>query len=281
MPPLSVILPAREGLHEIERVLDALLPQARRTGAEVLVVGPMSGPAPECVRLVRVDDGNIFRMRMLGIQAARGEVVAIGEDHAVPRPDWCDAVIRAHAERPEAPAIAGCLANGTDRTLSGRANFLAFSAAYEPPMPELPSVRPPPASTLSVKRSVLASLGEQLGEFETALVPRLFAEGKIVADDRIVTDHYQDHGVAWAIVNSFHAARAGYGYQRAGLCREERLSQARWSLVNWPPRVMDEVRGVAAGRKELAVIALVAAAAGVGGAVGSLTGPGRSPVRVA
>ena len=281
-PPLSVIIAVREGMHELDQVLEALLPQARRTGAEVLVAGPVGGAAPEGVRLVRVEGGNIFRMRMVGIRQARGEVVAIGEDHAVPRPDWCEAVIRAHAERPGVPAIAGCLVNGTDSTLGGRSNFLSFAAPYEPPMPELPPVRPPPAVVVSLKRWALAEVDEQLGRFETQLLPRLFVQRKMAADDRIVVDHYQDHGVPWSVANAFHAARAAYGYQRAGLRGRERLRQARWSLVNLPRRLVGDVRHRrAADGKELAVIALVATAAGVGGAVGSLAGPGRSPFRVA
>jgi hypothetical protein len=284
-PPLSIVVTVREGLHELEPVLETLLPQARRAGAEVLVVGPVSGPAPEPVRLVRVDDEDILRLRMVGIREARGEIVAIGEDHAVPRPDWCDAVLRAHAERPEVPAIAGCLVNGTDRTVSGRGNFLAFAAPFQPPMPVLPPLRPPPVSTLSLKREALAEVDGVPGHFEAVLVPRLFAEGAMVADDRIVVDHHQDHGVLWAIVNGFHGARAAYGYLRPRLGRRERLHQARWSILNWPRRILGEARRATQGgrgnRADLAVVALIGTAVGLGGAVGSIAGPGRSPRRVA
>lgn len=284
-PPLTVVIAVRTGLDEIEPVLNAMLPQARRTGAEMLIVGPVEGPAPESARLVRVDDGDIFRMRLAGLKEARGEIVAIGEDHAILRPDWCEAVLRAHAERPDALAIVGCLVNATDRTLGGRANFLGFAAPFQPPMPELPPLRPPPLSTLSLKRETLAELDGVLGRFETMLVPRLFADGRMVADDRIVVDHHQDHGVIWAIVNAFHGARSAYGYLRTQLGMRERLSQARWSLANWPRRILGEAReatrGEPGGRAELAIVALVATAVGVGGAVGSLAGPGRSPRRVA
>jgi hypothetical protein len=286
MPPsLSAIVPIREGLQEIESVLESLLPQARATGAEVVVVGRAGGVAPDGVRVVHVDDDNIFRLRLAGIRAARGEVVAIGEDHAIPRPDWCEAVIRAHAEQPGAPAIAGCLVNATVRTVAARGNFLAFAAPYQPPMPALPARRPPPLSALSFKRAALSDVGDALGSFEAVLVPRLFAEGAMGADDRIVVDHYQDHGVVWAVLNGFHGARAAYGYLRAEQGAAERLRQARWSLANWPLRLLAEARlatrGVSGRRRELALVALVGTAVGVGGAVGSLAGPGRSPDRVA
>jgi hypothetical protein len=285
-PPLSVVIAVRGGMHEIPAaVLDALLPQADRTGSEVLIVGPVDGPAPAPVRLVRVDDPNIFALRLAGIRAARGELIAIGEDHALPRPDWCEAVIRAHGERPHVTAIIGCLVNTTDRTLSGRANFLGFAAPVGPPLDSMP-LRPPPLSALSLKRAAIDGLGQALGEFESVLVPRLFAEGAMATDPRVIVDHEQDHGTVWSITNAFHGARAAYGYLRESQTRRERFRQARWSLANWPPRIIREARAAAlaeagAGRAELAVVALIGAAMGVGGAVGALTGPGRSPDVVA
>lgn len=283
-PPLSLVIAVRDGIDEIRWVLDAVLPQARESGTEVLVVGRVGESAPEGVRLVPVDDDNIFVLRKIGIRAARGEIIAIGEDHAVPRPDWCRAVLRAHAEHPDAAAIAGCLANATVDTLSGRGNFLAFAACVQPPMPVLPQ-RPPPLSALSFKRAALDGSQERLGWVEADLVPRLFAAGRIAADDRVVVDHYQDHGIVWSIVNAFHSARSSYGYVCAPRSRRERVRQARWSLANWPRRIMAEARAATRGRAgtraDLAMVAVVGTAAGLGGAVGALSGPGRSPNRVA
>ena len=60
-------------------------------------------------------------------------------------------------------------------------------------MPTLPSERPlPPSSSPSSESRWRAD--ERLGTFETELLPALFDDGLIVADDRIVVDHYQDHG---------------------------------------------------------------------------------------
>lgn len=285
-PPLTALIAARGGLSEAEDVLDELLPQLHATGSEAVVAGPVGGASPDPrVRLVHVDDQDLFRLRLAGVEAARGEVVAIGEDHAMPRPGWCEAVIRAHAEQPDAPAVAGCLANATAATLGGRANFLAFAAPYEPPMPALPHRRPPPLSALSFKRSALEEVHGDLGRLETVLVPRLFGEGRIAADDRIVVDHHQDFGILRASANSFDAARSAYGYVRRRLTREERVRQARWALANAPRRTLGEAREAArlgrGGRPELAVVAMVAGANATGAALGSLFGPGRSPDRVA
>jgi hypothetical protein len=284
-PPLSIVLAVRERTAELDAVLDALLPQARSVGAETLVVGAVDLPATDSVRLLPVDDADIYRLRAIGVREARGEIVAIGEDHAVPRPDWCEAILRAHAEHPDAAAVVGCLVNATDGTLSGRANFMAFAAPYAPPMPRVPAGRPPPLSTLSLKRAALGELDGRLGDFEARLVPRLFREGRMAADERIVVDHQQDHGMAWSIINGFHGARGSYGYLRADDDWRTRLRDARWALSHWPRILLGEARETVGQRRgarwELTFVAAIGAAVGLGGALGSLLGPGRSPRRVA
>jgi hypothetical protein len=283
------VIPARDGLEEVAAVLEVLLPLAAAVGAELLVVGDTSGAPPpggDRMRLIEAPVADMLVLRQRGLEAASGEVVAIGEDHAMPRPDWCRAVIRAHAEHPAAPAVVGCLVNATDATLAGRGNFLAFAAPWQPPMPVLPSGRPPPSSTLSFKRAVLEGVGSNPpGWFEAGLIPSLFADGKMVADERIVVDHHQDHGSLWSVRNAYDSARSSYGYERSKLDPAARRRLARWVLRNIPGRLRAEAREGARGAPmslpERALIAAIAAAAAAGAAVGTLRGPGRSADRVA
>jgi hypothetical protein len=288
-PPLSVAIPAREGLDEVAPVLDVLVPLVEAVGAEVVVTG---GPEPApptpspAVRAIPMPVDDILVLRHRAIAEAAGELIAIGEDHAVPRPDWCEAVIRAHAERPEAPAIVGCLVNATTANISARANFLAFAAEWQPPMPTLPGVRPPPASALTLKRGAVADISARPpGWFEAELLPALFAEGALVADERIVVDHYQDHGALWAVVNAFHGSRAAYGHLRGQLEPAERRRVARWAVDGILRRVRRQARAATAptgmGRLESALVTTIGAANGIGGVVGTLCGPGRSADRVA
>ncbi len=287
-PPLSIVIPARGGLEEAAPVLAALTPGLDATGAEVVIVGDAGTAervAGDRVRLIHMPVTDMLALRRRGIEEARGEIVAIGEDHAVPRPDWCAAVIRAHAEHPEA-AVAGCLVNATDETLAGRANFLAFAAAWQPPMATLPSGRPPPSSALSFKRSSLESLASQpVGWLEADLIPWLFATGEMVADERIVVDHFQDHGSLWSIRNAFDSARSSYAYERSRLDPGSRRKLARWTIGNVPGRLREEARASSNGARmkasESALIALIATAAGLGGAAGVMFGPGSSADRVA
>ena len=286
-PPLSVVIPAREGLEEAAPVLEVLAPLAEKAGAEVLVVGGPAAPAPSpAVRVIPMPVDDILALRHRALAEASGEVIAIGEDHAIPRPDWCEAVLRAHAEHPEAPAIVGCLANATVARVSARANFLAFAAEWQPPMPTLPDLRPPPASALSLKRGALEGIDERPpGWFEAELLPALFADGAMVADERIVLDHYQDHGVLWSLRNAFNGSRAAYGYLRERLDSPERRRTARWTVDGIPRRVRRQARAATApdgmGASESALVTAIGVANGLGGAVGVLFGPGRAADRVA
>jgi len=282
IPPLSVVIATRGGWQAVAPILDVLLPQLRAVDGEVVVAdGRAETPAvPQEVRWIPLRDANLLRLRAIALHNARGAVVAIGEDHYLPGLSWCEAVLRAHTEHPHVAGVVGCLHNATDRTLVGRANFLAFAAPYVRPMPRLPSGRPPPASTLSVKRDVLDEFRVVPGTLESEMIPRLFEEGRLVADDRIVAHHYQDNGVAWSVRNTWASTRASYGYARARLAPARRPHVARWAVGHIPFLLWNEARRATDGRPsrvfDLAAVAVIAAAAGIGGAVGTLLGPGRA-----
>lgn len=279
-------IPARGGAVEAAAAIEALAPIAPRTGTEIVVVGGSERVSEGPLRVVPMEGGDILALRRRAILESRGDVIAIGEDHAVPRPGWCEAVIQAHAEHPRAPAVVGCLVNATHATIAGRANFLAFAAEWQPPMPKLPGERPPPASTLSLKRDALTETGSrQPGWFEADLLPALFADGVMVADDRIVVDHFQDHGAIWSVQNAFHGARASYGYLHARMDAAERRRVARWAFDGIARRVLRQARfataGTQMGAREAALVAAIGVANGLGGTAGSLLGPGRSAELVA
>lgn len=284
--PLSVVIAIRDADANFADVLRSVIPQCRMTGAEVIVVGPKGLACPDGVRVVEVDDTDLNHRRLIGVRHALGAVVAVGEDHAVPRADWCEAVIRGHTENPAALAVAGCLSNSSNRTLSGRVNFLAFAGPFQAPMSEPYPLRPPPLSCMSFKREVLDGLDEA-GRLEAEILPSLWSSNRVKVDDRIVIDHVQDHGLCWAAANSFHSARSSYGLTLGDVRRtwRERAEQMGWALVNVPRRAVGDLRdrsGVfRCSRIELALVGLLGLAAGVGAAAGVAAGVGSSPRRVA
>jgi hypothetical protein len=283
---LSVVIPTRDG-SQLGRHLESLAAQVDAVGGEVVVVDGRGVTNPEngVVRWIGCQDDDLYRLRATAIDAARGAVVAISEDHVIPRPDWPMAVLRAHADHPGAPAISGCLANGTTRTCAGRANFLAFAASFSIEMADVQPERPPPSSTLSFKRAALADVKGRPGELEGVLIPELFERGALVRDKRVVVDHYQDHGIVWSIRNAFWSARASYGATSRHQTPQHRRKVARWALTHVAPGLWREAKAAArplnASLADLGVVAVIATAAALGAVMGSLFGPGRASHRVA
>jgi hypothetical protein len=281
-----VVIPTRDG-SRLDALLAQLVPEVDAVGGEIIVVDGQGVTAPEdgVVRWIGCQDDDLYRLRATAIGAARGAVVAIGEDHVIPRPEWPMAVLRAHADHPNAPAISGCLANGTTRTCAGRANFLAFAASSSIEMADVQPARPPPSSTLSFKRAALADVKGRPGELEGVLIPELFERGALVRDKRVVVDHYQDHGIVWSIRNAFWSARASYGATSRHQTPQQQRKVARWALTHVAPGLWREARVAArpldARLPDLVVVAAIATAAALGAAIGSLFGPGNAQNRVA
>jgi hypothetical protein len=276
------VVPTRHRWSTVAPLVTETLPELREVQGELVVVGLGGEPpssTPTGVRTIPIPDPDLVRLRLRGVQEARGSIVAIGEDHSVPMPGWCPAVLRAHAEHPDSPAIVGCLVNGASNSISGRANFLAFAGPYAPPMPVLPGWRPPPLSTLSLKRGVLEALGDHPSTLDS-LASRLFTEGHLVADDRIVQRHVQDLGVAGSIRNAFAVTRTAYGYAIDRRQPGRRYEVVRWVVCHLPRMVWRAARETQPPARsrwiELAIVAAIAGANTTGAVVGALTGQGRA-----
>jgi hypothetical protein len=283
-PRLSIVIPARDGIAELESSLPPLMVEARSVGAEVIVVGGPPEPAPEGVEHHPRDHADLWRLRLEAVQLAGGDLIAIGEDHAVPDAGWAAAVIEAHSAHPEAGAVVSGLVNATDKTLGGRANFLSFTAPWQAPLRALPGRRPPPSSTLTFKRDAVEQV-KRPGELETEVMPRLFNEGRMVAAPAARVLHYQDHGLVWPFRNAFWNTRSAYGFARDGIQGRHRRDVVRWALTTGAREHFAEAvegsRGMRRRWPELALVAVIVAATAIGTVAGLLTGPGRAPERVA
>lgn len=285
--PLTVIVATRDGAGPLEPVLAALTPQLRAAGADAVVVCGSREDAPEgldgAVTWIATEGRNLLALRQIAVEHARGVVVAYGEDHTVPGPGWVDAILRAHREHPYAAMVVGCLVNGTDATVAGRANFLAFAAPFAPPMKTLPG-RPPPYSTVSIKQRELEFPFVNPGDIESRLVPKLIEEGGAVCDDRIVAHHFQDHGVRWSMMNAFVNARANYGYAHESVSRNRRSEVVRWICSTLLARQIGEVwegRRMMRSPLDFVLGVILSVATALGAIVGTMTGPGRAAERVA
>ena len=104
-PTLSVVVVVLSGRDCLARCLSALGPQVEETGAELLVpcddalgdVEELRARFPAARFIEASGTRSYAELRALAFREARGEVVALTEDHCTPDPDWCANVLQAHA----------------------------------------------------------------------------------------------------------------------------------------------------------------------------------------
>ena len=106
-PQISVVIASVNGLPYPLACLESLASQDGDISAEV-VLADCTGPATVAavrerfpdVRLLAFDDRmSVPFLRAAGIREARGRLVAVTEDHCVPREDWYRQMVAAHLQR--------------------------------------------------------------------------------------------------------------------------------------------------------------------------------------
>ena len=120
--------------------------------------------------------------RSAGLAAARGELVALTDEHARPRADWCARIAALHAAHTHA-AIGGAIENERDRALNW-ALFFYDAGRYQNPLAEGPAQF---VSDLNVsyKRAALERVRVWQPKYhETGLHDALRAEGEVTALSR-------------------------------------------------------------------------------------------------
>ena len=171
--PLSVVIATTKAWPEIEPCLESLHDQAQAVGVEVLV-GDGHGQGlpldvadryPE-VKWIKWPGGSVFFLRELAMTQVHGAVVAVTEDHCTVSPWWCERILKAHRDHPEAAAIGGVVENGATTRLIDWSNFLIvfgpFTAPIENGTQRVISLQ----ANISYKRRVVPRKMSQLGMME-------------------------------------------------------------------------------------------------------------------
>lgn len=141
--PIEVIVPYHENVYDIEDL--------KRQFSWATFV-PVPDLAMSSRRSGDREHHDILRAR--GVAVARGDVVALLEDHAKPDRDWCANVIAAH--RKDFAAIGGAIENGVDRPLNWAVYYCDFGR-YQNPLPAGESSYASDAN-VTYKRSSLESI---------------------------------------------------------------------------------------------------------------------------
>src|ERR1017187_644504 len=134
----------------LEPCLDALMRQANAPPMEILVphhpfvegIARMREQYPR-VRFLELSDLRTYtgqpgsrehhdELRARGLAAARGQIVAMTEDHGVPAADWAACWVEGH--RQAVARLGGPIENAIDRPLNWAVCFCDF-LRYQPPLP--------------------------------------------------------------------------------------------------------------------------------------------------
>jgi hypothetical protein len=259
----------------------------------IVADGTATDPAPppaeteaEGVVWLRQPGASVFELRAAALRAARGEIVALTEDHCVVDAGWCAKVVDAHARHPSAAAVGGVVANGSVTRWIDEANYLLTFGPYMPGAAALSPTRSFGVSNVSLKRRAIDGANLEPGWVELVLVPRLHGAESVLAGDIGVT-HIQSHGFWNTFRVHFHNGRSTAGLITEMLSREDRAKQLTlsWSI---PFRLTRETLSNVVARRwpwhrvaRLAPFVFLLALCHTAGLfLGALRGSGRSPWRL-
>lgn len=151
-PVLSVVVPSVNTLADVERALTALERERHAVPLEILLVDRLGENVRSAVRsrfpLVRIIEASstatIPAMRKLAFATARGEFVAVIEDHVIVPPGWARALVDAERAAQAAAStgeaiVGGSVENAAIHRVIDWAAFLCEYSHCITPLPRGPS----------------------------------------------------------------------------------------------------------------------------------------------
>jgi hypothetical protein len=154
---------------------------------------------------------------MRGYELSSAPIVAITEDHCNAPIDWCERMLAAHAEHPEAAAIGGSVVNGASSALIDWASFFIVQIAVMAPIRSGIATHLAGAVNVSYKRSALAGMSDFGGQGAMDVLHQKMLRERgelLVADDRIRISHVQSLGFGPTTTIHYHAGRTISGFRR-------------------------------------------------------------------
>ena len=294
--PLSTVVATTQPWPEVEPLLASLREQIATIGGEVVLGdGSADGLLPPEVhaahphlRVLHRPGASVFQLRAAAVAAARGDVIAITEDHCVVAPDWCARILAAHREHPEAAAIGGAVENGATGTTIDWASFFLVNGASMPPIRD--GVRRAIAlqANCSYKRRALSPAASELGLMEWLLNEDLHRRGAVLrADGRILVSHVQSLGVAATCRIHYDDGRTIAAFRLARIGPLERAVRLAACVVMPPLLTIRAAFHVLTKRRRAATLVaslpwmlVLTSCKAWGNVLGFLFGPGTSPARI-
>src|SRR3990172_9514236 len=199
-PELAVILVTPTNYKSIQTTISFLKKQTVKEKIEIVIVAPIQSKIElktadliefNSYKLVEVDNlDSLASGYAAGIKAAEAPVVALGEDHSFPEPDWAENLIMAH-QNPYA-VVGPAIKEGNSGNCISRADLIIGYAPWLDPLPakEMDFL---PGHNSSYKRAILLDHVinlEQMLESETILHWHLRKLGhKLYLESKAKTSH--------------------------------------------------------------------------------------------
>lgn len=296
MPPaLTVLIPSVNGPGDLEGCLEAVTRLGGDIAVEVLVVDRVGAPVEALVgarfpgaRLLPVPPGTpIPLMRHAGFQAARGDAVAVIEDHVIVPSDWGRRLLDALAAGAE--VVGGPVANAATGRLLDWATYLCEYSACMPPLPAGTATWLP-GNNVAYRRELLSRFRSVTaeGKWENHLHDAMRVEGvTLVCLPDLVVGHKKHFGFGEYLSQRFLYSRSYAGARVAGRGPAHRLLFGAAALALPALMLVRIQRALAAkgvsGRRRLATLPFMlpfVLSWGIGEAVGYWFGAGNALARV-
>jgi Glycosyl transferase family 2 len=209
-PSMEIIVPYHEDVDEMEDLVGTH-PDVTFIRATSVSIASRKGSGREHHDVLRA----------CGLRAARGEIIALLEDHARPDANWSANVVAAH--RQNCAAVGGAIENGIDRTLNWAVYYCDFGK-YQNPLPPGESSFASDANT-SYKRQALETVRPiwQASFSEVVVNGALIARGEkvILRPEVVIYQNRRDLDFVFALRERFSWGRS-YAASRSALLSEAR-----------------------------------------------------------
>ncbi|MFC1852292.1 glycosyltransferase family 2 protein [candidate division CSSED10-310 bacterium] len=291
-PQLSVVIATIEPWPVLKECLNSLLEQVQAVDGEVIIADgngqalPVETVFSNVVWLPEIG-ASVFRLRALGLQKARGDIVAFTEDHCIVAPDWSKRIIELHHTFPESVVISGVIENGATDSILDWVHFLMSKGPCMRPIKSGETDLIAGEANTSFKKHIISS---NLSDADTGrpFYERLQRQGhRFLIHDSLMVWHIQSLGFKGCCQIHFHNGRTIAGFRRAHLSLSLRIARLASCAVLPAFLVMKTVMTVFQKRRQRLVVLLglpflmlIAACHATGEFIGYLWGPGTSPQKV-
>jgi len=295
-PQVSVVIASLVGAPFIDECLQSVKDQAEQCGAEVIVVA--CGPAKYAERLKQefpwarvipsLERETVPELRKIGVEHAKGAIIAIIEEHCLAAPDWLPRIVAAHASGTYG-AVGGPVVDYAYPKLRDWVVYFCEYNGYLPPWKDSDTDNLGSAN-IAYSREVLVKYKDLVsnGYWEAGLHPRLLADGvKFRAVPEMVVHHRGPFPYGYYLEQRYWFSRAFAGCRSRDLPFTRKLAYLAASplipfllLARMTRRIVEKNCRVGKFAQVVPLLIPVLIVYVAGEFVGYLAGPGDALLKV-